>query len=102
MVSRSRISPTRMTSGFWRRADLSADGKVDRVVADLALVDEAQPVGVLVLDRVFDGDDVRLAGAVDVVDHRRQRGALAAAGGAGDQDEAAPLGGQAFDRPGAG
>ena len=40
------------------------------------------------LDRILDGDDVLRAGVVDVVDHRRKRGRLAAAGGAGDEDEA--------------
>ena len=46
-----------------------------------------------VLDRVLDGHDVRGAGRVDLVDHRRERRALAAAGRARDQHEAALLGG---------
>ena len=41
------------------------------------------------LDGVFDGDDVFVALAVDLVQHRRQGGGLAGAGGAGDQDQAA-------------
>jgi len=42
---------------------------------------------VVELDRVLDGDDVRLAVRVDVVDHRRQGRGLAAAGRTGDQDQ---------------
>ena len=60
-----------------------------RVDVDLALVDDRVMVPVQVLDRVLDRHDVRRAGRVDVVDHRRQRRALAAAGGAGDEHEAA-------------
>ena len=41
------------------------------------------------LDRILDRHHVRASRAVDVVDHRRERGALAAAGRAGDQHEAA-------------
>ena len=40
------------------------------------------------LDGVLDGEDVGLARVVDLVDHGGQGGAFAAAGGAGDQDEA--------------
>jgi hypothetical protein len=42
---------------------------------------------------IFDGDDVGAAARVDQIDHGRQRGTLAAAGGAGDQHQAlAPVG----------
>jgi hypothetical protein len=61
------------------------------VVADLALVDDAELVLVRVLDRVFDRDDVAIAGDVDVMDHRGKRGALATPRGAGDEDQAAML-----------
>ncbi len=44
------------------------------VGAELALVDEALLVPVEELDRVLDRHDVLLAGGVDLVDHRRQRG----------------------------
>jgi hypothetical protein len=44
---------------------------------------------VQVFDRVFDGDDVRGAVGIDVVDHRRQRRRLAATGGTGDEHQAA-------------
>jgi hypothetical protein len=40
-----------------------------------------------ILDRIFEGHDVH-ALFVDVVEHRVERGGLAAAGGAGDQDDA--------------
>ncbi len=48
---------------------------------DLALVDDGHLVLVQVLDRVLDGEDVTGGGAVAMVDHRRQRGGLARAGG---------------------
>ena len=60
-----------------------------RVDRDLALVDDRLVVAVQVLDRVLDRHDVRRARRVDVVDHRGQRRALAAAGRAGDEHEAA-------------
>ena len=43
------------------------------VAADLALIDRRLAVSVQVLDRVFDCDDVLVAGVVDVFDHRRER-----------------------------
>ena len=55
----------------------------------LALVDDRLRVAVEELDRILDRHHVRLARVVDVVDHRRQRRALAAAGRARDQHEAA-------------
>ena len=47
------------------------------------------------LDRVLDGDDVHLAGGVDVVDHRGQGRRLARAGRSGDEHETAGLVGEA-------
>ena len=38
------------------------------------------------LYRILDGENMALHGAVDVIDHRRQRGALARSGWTGDQD----------------
>jgi len=58
---------------------------------DLALIDVALLVAVKELDRVLDGDDVLVAGLVDLVDHRRQSGGLAGSGRAGDDHEAAGL-----------
>ena len=91
IVSRSRISPTRITSGSWRSAAFSASREALRVGAELALVDQAALVRVQELDRVLDRHDVLVARAVDLVDHRRQRGRLARAGRAGDEHEAARL-----------
>ena len=91
MVSRSRISPTRITSGSWRRALRSAWANDTRVDADLALVDDRP----LVAMRNSIGSSMvmmwSVSVGVDVVDHRRQRGGLARAGGAGDQDQPALL-----------
>ena len=93
IVSKSRISPTRMTSGSCRSALRSACAN-DRVSTDdLALVDERQLIAVEELDRILDGHHVRRPCPIDVVDERGQRGALAAAGRAGDEDEPALLGG---------
>ena len=89
MVSRSRISPTRMTSGSWRRALRSAIANDPVSVSDFALVDDRLVVAMEVLDRVLDRHDVRRRGVVDVVQHRGQRRRLAGAGGAGDEDQAA-------------
>lgn len=66
-------------------------GKAARIRADLALVDERLPALIDILDGVLDRDDVVAAGLVDMVDHRGQRGGLAAAGGAGDKDQTARL-----------
>ena len=63
------------------------------VAVHLALVDQAALVLVEVLDRVLDREDVLVPLGVDLVDHRRERRRLAAAGRAGDEDQAArPLG----------
>ncbi len=70
-----------------------AQGRVQRrgearaVHADLALADEAALALVHELDRVLDGEDVALHARVDVVDHRRERGRLARAGLARDEDQ---------------
>ena len=58
IVSRSRISPTRITSGSCRKARRMASAKRRHVDADLALVDRRLLVLVVELDRVFDRDDV--------------------------------------------
>ncbi len=57
-------------------------------------------VAVQVLDRVLDGDDVRRPVLVDVVDHRRQRRALARAGRARHEHQAAFLFGDALEHVG--
>src|SRR5262245_141173 len=42
-----------------------------------------------ILDRILDRDDVGRAGGVDVIDHRRERRALAASRGSSDEHESA-------------
>ena len=80
-------------SGSSRSAARSAAAKPVRVAVHLALVDEAALVLVDVLDRILDREDVLAALGVDLVDHRRQRRRLAAAGRAGDEHQAArPVG----------
>ena len=74
-------------------AQRAAERLVERVGVepDLALVDDAADVLVEDLDRILDRDDVLLARAVDVIDHRRERRRLSGAGRAGDEHEAAVL-----------
>ena len=62
-----------------------------RVAVHLALIDDAALVRVQELDRILDCKDVFVALPVDLVDHRRQGGGLAASGRSGDEDEAARL-----------
>ena len=59
-----------------------------RVLPDLTLVDYRALVLVQELDRVLDRHDVHGLLAVDDVDQRRERGALAGSGRAGDEHEA--------------
>ena len=61
IVSRSRSSPIRTMSGSSRSAERSAAAKPVRVAVHLALVDDAALVGVDVLDRILDGEDVLAA-----------------------------------------
>ena len=68
-------------------------GEALRVLVHLALVDQAALVRVDELDRVLDREDVLVALGIDLVDHRGQRGRLAAARRAGDEHQAArPIG----------
>ncbi len=64
----------------------------------LALVDQTVAVVVHEFDRVFDGHDVLVPFAVDLVDHRRQRRGLAAPGRSGHEHEPARQLGE-FGRP---
>jgi hypothetical protein len=80
--------------GVLSQGGAQAEGEVLGVGADLALVDDRALVLVQELDRVLDREDVVLMLAVDHVDHRRQRRALARAGRAGDEDESARFLGQ--------
>ena len=91
MVSRSRSSPTRMTSGILPERAAHGVRERARVDRDLALADDRAVVAVEELDRVLDGHDVGRAGGVHVVHQRGERGALAAPGRAGDEHEATLL-----------
>ena len=94
IVSRSRISPTRITSGSSRRAAFRASAKSVASAPISRWLTMQLLVAVQELDRVLDREDVLLALLVDHVDHRRQRGRLARAGRAGDEHEAARLAGE--------
>ena len=74
--------------GVLAQRGLQGIGEALCVGAQLALVDEALLVRVQELDRVLDRHDVLLARAVDLVDHRRQRGRLARPGRTGHEHEA--------------
>ena len=88
MVSRSRISPTRMTFGACRSAARSAQREARRVRVQLPLVDGRFLVRVEELDGVFDGDDVVSLRLVDEVDDGGQRRGLARARRARHQHDA--------------
>ena len=66
-----------------------------RVGTDLALVDDAALVAVHELDRVLDRENVVAAGAVDLVDDRRERRRLTGTGRPGDENETARILGEA-------
>ena len=91
MVSRSRISPTRITSGSWRKAARSAVEKFAVSTSTSRWLMKLLLVAVQEFDGVFDGDDVIGARGVDAVDHGRQRGGFARAGRSGHQHQAALL-----------
>ena len=83
--------------GVHTQGPADAFGEVGHVDADLALVDRALLVLVVILDRVFQRDDVPIVVLVDEVDHAGQAGRLAGAGRAGDQQQAARPGDQPVD-----
>ena len=66
-VSRSRISPTRMTLGAWRRAARRPLAKRVEIRAQLALVEGGLLLRVDEFDRILEGDDVNGLGLVDLV-----------------------------------
>ena len=63
-------------------------GEARDVRAEFALDDLAVLARVYELDRILEADDIEAARLVQVIDHRRERGGLAGAGGAGDQHHA--------------
>src|SRR5664279_5216875 len=82
-VGKSRISPTMMTSGSWRKnAQARGKGEVDLLVhCDLRNTVK------LVLDRILDGQDVEIR-RIDLGQTRIQRRRLARTGGPRDQQNA--------------
>ncbi len=62
--------------------------KIRRVNADFDLLDYALLMRVLVLDRIFNRDDVLCVAPVDLVDERRDRRGLSRSGGTADQNQA--------------
>ena len=91
IVSRSRISPTRITSGSWRSAARRASPKliastpISRWLTMQRLCRCTNSIGSSIV-RMWS-----VPVAVDLVDHRRERRRLARPGRAGDEDEAARL-----------
>ena len=71
--------------------------KIRRIDADFDLLDHALLMRVLVLDRIFDRDDVLRVAPVDLVDQRRHRRRLSRAGGAADEDQAVMQPGDLLD-----
>src|SRR4051795_3164947 len=62
-----------------------------RIGVQLALVYDSALGRMKKLHRIFDGDDVLVPLAIDLVDHRRKRGRLAGTGWTGDEHESARL-----------
>jgi len=72
-------------------------GKVRGVGADFDLFDDAANVNVLILDGIFDDDDVARFAVIDFVDQRGHGGGLAGASGSTEENQAAREAGQVFD-----
>jgi hypothetical protein len=89
IVAKSRISPTRKRFGEARD-----------VYADFPLADRRLLVLVVVLNWVFDRDDVVIEVLVQPVDHAGERGRFSGAGWTGHKKEPAGTGDDAVDRGG--
>ena len=72
-------------------------GKAGDVDMNFPLGDDAFFVGMIVLDRVLDRDDVGLSVLVDPVHHGGEGGGFSRSGGTGDQDQAAGAGEEGLD-----
>ena len=75
--------------GILAQRGFQSGGEIHRMLRHLALGDDAFLVRVHEFDRLLDGHDVAREVRVDVVHQRRQRRALARAGRAGHQHQAA-------------
>ena len=71
---------------IFTQSSAQATGKATGIGPDFALVDHTVAMAVQVFDRFFKGDDVAVAGGVNVVDHRRECRRFTAAGRSGDED----------------
>src|SRR5205807_10134393 len=65
-----------------------SSGIIIEVVSELPLIESRFALRMYILDRIFQGDDVNGLRFVDLVQNGGQRGRLAAAGRARDQNEA--------------
>ena len=72
-------------------------GKAGDIDVNFPLGDDAFFMGMIVLDRVLDGDDVGLSVLVDPVHHGGEGGGFSRSGGTGDQDQAAGAGEEGLD-----
>lgn len=88
MVSRPQFAQQDHVGIFPQRRT-QGRGEALGIALHFALVHQAVLLRMHEFDRVFDGQDVLLAVLVQVVDHRRQCGGLAAAGGPGHQHQPA-------------
>ncbi len=61
--------------------------KARRIVANLDLLHDGLPIGMLVLDRIFDGDDVGTSPCIEEIDQSSQGGRLAGACRTCDQNQ---------------
>jgi len=88
MVSRSRISPTRMTFGGLTQRSPQRRRERRRIAVQLALVDRGLLVLMQKLNRIFNREDMFGARLVDQVDDGRQRRRLPRSGRTGHEHDA--------------
>ena len=77
-----------MTFGAWRNAARKPFGIIVKIVAEFALVEGRFARRMHEFDRIFQRDDVHRLRFVDLIEKGRERRRLAAAGRAGDQNQA--------------
>ena len=84
----------------WRLAKSGAQrgGKIGRVMADFNLLNHAADICVLILNGIFDRDDVARVAAIDLIHQRGNRRRFARARRPADQDKSARKVGKLFDR----
>ena len=77
-----------MTFGAWRRRGAQAVGIVVKIVAEFALIEGRLAGRMHEFDRILQRDDMDRLGFVDLIEKRGERGRLAAASRARDQNQA--------------